>query len=217
MAARTNRVDEAGRRASWQLAGLVRELRAARVSAGLSQATVARAVGCSRELVKAWESGRSSPSVTRLARWACAVGLDVPLRTYPGGSPLRDAGQLRALGRARATIGGEWAWRAEVPVSSDPLDRRAVDAVLELDEVRVGVEVVSRLGDAQAEVRRAILKQEVAQLDRLLLVLPDTRHNRRAVMEGAATLRSAFPLASRAVLAALRAGRLPGANGVLLV
>jgi hypothetical protein len=153
-----------------------------------------------------------------LARWGAAVGLDVPLRGYPGPSPMRDAAQLRIISRARRVIGGRWTWATEVPVSSDPRDRRAVDAVLSHDGVHIGLEVISRLTDAQAQVRAALLKQAAAGLDHMVLVLADTRHNRRAVATAAdPTLRPAFPLDSRATLGSLRRDRLPRANGVVLV
>lgn len=51
----------------------------------------------------------------------------------------------------------------------------------------------------------------------MILVLPDTRHNRAAVAAAQATIRPAFPLDSRQVLAALRAGAAPAANGILFV
>jgi hypothetical protein len=153
----------------------------------------------------------------QLARWGAVVGLDVTLRAYAGGSPLRDAGQLRILLRARATIGEEWGWQTEVPVSANPLDRRAFDAVLRRGEIRIGLEVISRLTDAQGQARAAMLKQRAAGLDGMVLVIARTRHNRAAFQQASATLVPAFPLDSRKLALALRAGRMPGANGVLLV
>ncbi len=217
MPVRVNPVDEAERRARHQLAALTRDLRAARLAAGLSQASVAGVIGRSRARLAEWELGRARPDLLSLARWSAAVGLDVPFRGYPGPSPLRDAAQLRILARARDRIGNGWTWRTEMPVSTDPLDRRAVDAVVIGAGGRIGLEIISRLTDAQAQVRAAVLKQGSATLDRMLLVLADSRHNRRALLEGTATIRPAFPLGSRALLTDLRAGRLPASNGVLLV
>jgi hypothetical protein len=51
----------------------------------------------------------------------------------------------------------------------------------------------------------------------MVLVLADTRHNRSALVAAAPTVLPAFPLRTRGVLAALRAGRLPQANGVMLI
>jgi transcriptional regulator with XRE-family HTH domain len=214
---RCNQLDEAARRAVRQLAELTADLRAARLAAGLSQRAVARALGCSRQLVTAWESHELEPTPTQLARWGAVLGFDVPFRTYPSGSPLRDAGQLRLLARFRATIGDAWNWRTEVPVTANALERRAFDAVLDRHPLRVGCEAIVHLTDAQAQIRSAILKQEAAQLDRMVLVLADTRNNRAALVDGAPTLLPAFPLASRTVLRELRAGRLPASNGIAVV
>jgi hypothetical protein len=51
----------------------------------------------------------------------------------------------------------------------------------------------------------------------MIIVLPDTAANRAALAAAAATLRPAFPLESRAILTALRAGQTPKANGILFV
>lgn len=217
MAIRTNLVEEAARRARQQLTTVISELCAARRTAGLSQAVVGAACGWSRQLVGAMESGRIEPTPTQLARWGAVVGLDIPIRTYPGGSPLRDAGQLRLLARFQQAVGSAWTWRTEVPVSSDRLDRRAIDCVAVRRPYRVGIEAIARLADSQAQVRSATLKQQAADLDLMLLVLADTRHNRRAIEIAAPSLTPAFPLTGREVLAPLRAGRLPAANGVVLI
>jgi transcriptional regulator with XRE-family HTH domain len=217
MPIRRDPVRDAERRARWQLDEVLRDLRAARQAAGTSQRAVAAALGHSPQLVSAWELGDLLPDPIQLARWGAAVGLDVTLRAHAGGSPLRDAGQLRILARARATIGEEWAWQTEVAVSANPLDRRAFDAVLSRGEIRIGLEVISRLMDAQAQLRGALLKQQAARLDRVVLVVARTRHNRAALQQASASLAPAFPLDSRELGLRLRAGRMPGANGVLVV
>jgi hypothetical protein len=112
-------------------------------------------------------------------------------------------------------IGRHWTWRTEVPVSTDPRDRRALDVVLASSAGSIGLEAITRLTDAQAQIRAAILKREAARLDRILLVLADTRHNRAAVVDAAPSLDGAFPASPREVLRALRTGRLPATNGVL--
>ena len=100
---------------------------------------------------------------------------------------------------------------------ADPRDRRAFDAVLARPPYRIAVEAVVRLTDAQLQVRNAGLKQAAARIDRIVLVLADTRHNRLAVHAAAPTLVPAFPLSSRETLRSLRLGELPRANGVVLV
>lgn len=217
MPIRWNPVDEAARRAHSQLELVVADLRNSRRNAGLSQAAVANALGISRQLLCAFEGTVIIPSPIQLARWGAVVGLDVTVRAYSAGAPLRDAGQLRLLARFRVMIGDEWMWRTEVPVSSDPRDRRAFDAVLERLERRVAVEAIGRLMDAQAQVRATQLKQQVSGIDRMVLALADTRHNRRATIDAQPTLAPVFPLPPREVLAALRAGELPALNGLILV
>jgi transcriptional regulator with XRE-family HTH domain len=217
MSTRRNLVDEARRRARRQLDDVIRDLRNARLAAGLSQAAVGYALGISRSLLAGWERGELLASPLQLAGWGAVVGLDVPIRAHAAGSPLRDVAQLRILERAHLVIGDGWDWQTEVPVSSDPLDRRAVDVVLRGPGGSVGLEVISRLTDAQGQIRAVVLKQQVSRIERMVLVLADTRHNRNALMVAAPTVVPAFPLRTRAVLVGLRAGRLPRANGVILI
>jgi transcriptional regulator with XRE-family HTH domain len=217
MPTRRTDIDEAARRAGMQLAELLRDLRAARAAAGLSQAAVSNALGISRQLVTDWERAARVPNPIELASWGAALGFDVPIRAFPTGSPLRDVAQLKLIARARAAIGDLWTWRTEVPVSRNPNDRRAFDAVLSGSAGRIGLEAITRLTDAQAQVRAITLKQEAAGLDRMVLVLAQTRHNRAALGIAAPTLAAAFPASPREMLHALRSGRLPTANGIVLV
>jgi transcriptional regulator with XRE-family HTH domain len=177
---RRTTIDEAGRRARRQHDEVIRDLRDARLAAGLPQVAVARALRVTRQAVSLCESGDGARYMVQLARWGAAVGLDVSIRTFAGGSPLREAGQLRVLRRARSAMGDRWVWRTEVPVSNDPRDRRAFDAVMSEGRFRIGLEVITRLTDAQAQTRAALLKQESAGLDRMVLVLAKTRRNRAA-------------------------------------
>jgi len=217
MGVRLSRVDESGRRARRQVDEAIRDLRHARIAAGIRQLVVANALGVSRPLVSMWERAILIPDAIQFARWGAAVGRDVRLTVYAAGSPLRDEGHLRLFSRARARITGPWSWRTEVRVSANPLDRRAIDVVLVLGPTRIGLELVTRLIDAQAQIRAANLKQEAAGIDRMILVLADTAHNREAVRAAAAYLGSSFPLGARAVLAGLRAGQPPLANGLIFV
>jgi len=217
MSIRRNLVAEAGRRAVLQLESVVRDLRSARFNAGLSQSAVASAIGVSRPLLAAWEAGRIRPTVVHLGQWSAVVGLDLTIRAYPGGPALRDAGQLRILGRLRIAIGDGWTWRTEVPISADPRDMRAFDAVLARGNRRVAVEAIGRLVDAQGQVRPIMLKQEASGIERVMLVLADSRHNRAALTGARPTVEPAFPASARHALAALRAGELPNANAVVMV
>lgn len=218
MPIRRDPIEEAARRARQQVEHALADLRNARRNAGISQAAMGAALGCSRQLIGAIEKGElQEAGCIQLARMGAVVGLDLPIRAYPAGSPLRDAGQLRLLERFRASIGDAWTWRTEVPVSPDALERRAIDAMLVRPPHRVGVEAVTRILDVQAQTRSILLKQSVAQIPRMVLVLADTRHNRSALVDGAPTISPAFPLAHRALMRELRLGQLPSANGIAFV
>lgn len=215
MSTRKDIVDEAARAARRRITDVVDALRGARLAAGLSQNLVATGLHCSRQLVGHVESGRvADPSLVLLSRYAAVVSLEVSLRAFPAGSPMRDAGQLALLARFRATIGAQWQVRTEVPVGGS---RRAFDAVISIGRARVAVECVTRLTDAQAQVRAALLKVDAAGIRVVIVVLADTRWNRVAVRHAAPTLDPAFPLRRRALLHSLRVGEVPAGNGVLLV
>jgi transcriptional regulator with XRE-family HTH domain len=215
---RANPVHEASRRAGRQLREVLDDLRNARRAAGLSQRATATAVGCSRQEIGVIERGKlADVGVIQLARFGAVVGLDVPIRTFPGGSPLRDASQLRLLTRFIRSAGRLWHVDTELPVSRDPRERRAFDALLSRGSARVGTEAITRLTDVQAQVRAVTLKQEAGGVSPVILVLADTRHNRWALRAASATLDPAFPLSPRIVFAALRAGQRPPANGRVVV
>jgi len=218
MPVRRDPIDEAARRARYQVERALDDIRVRRLAAGVSQRRLAQMLKCSRQLIGAMETGHLQDiGAIQLARMGAALGLDVPVRTYPSGSPLRDAAQLRLLERFRATLGAAWTWRTEVPVAANTDDRRAFDVVLAHLGQRVGIEALTRLTDAQGQVRPILLKQDAAALECMVLVLADTRHNRRALLDAGPSLRPAFPGLSRSTLRDLRAGRVPPANGIVLV
>jgi transcriptional regulator with XRE-family HTH domain len=217
MPVRQSRTVEASRTTRRAVATAVLDIRDARLEAGLSQRTVAAAAGISRSHLTSVEAGMRMASLEVLAQLAAVVGLELSLRVHPAGDALRDAAQLRMLARFVPLVGPAWTRRAEVPVSADPRDRRAFDLVLSAGTGRVAVEAVSRLVAAEAQVRRIMLKAAVGRVDAVVLVLADTRHNRAAARPAAPTLRAAFPIHQRAVLAALRIGRVPPGNGIVFV
>lgn len=218
MPRRMSLIAEADARAARQLAEVLGEVRLARQARGVSQATVARVAGCSRQVVSAVELGRRDVGARRLARIAAAVGVDVAVRAYPGVPAVRDAGQLRLLGRLRNELSRtRWLWQTESPVAADTRDQRAFDALLSLGGERVAVEAVTTLVDAQAQVRSILLKQGASGVGCVVLVLADTRRNRDAVAASRPTLGPAFPLRRRAILGALQTGHAPAANGLVLL
>ena len=96
-------------------------------------------------------------------------------------------------------------------------DLRAWDAVLVRGTVRIGIEAETRLGDVQALLRRIELKCRDSGIERVIIVAADTRANRAAVAAAAALLGPSFSVSPSAAWAALREGRDPGGNAVLLV
>ena len=124
--------------------------------------------------------------------------------------------KLRLLERFRRCLAAELPWATEVPLPG-PGDRRALDGWTRADGLDIGAEAETRLGDLQALQRRALLKKRDANLDRLVLVVADTKSNRLVLDAHRAVLRGSFPLDTRAVLAALRAGHAPAADGIVVL
>jgi len=191
-------------------------IRQARRAAGLTQTVVARRGKLSQATVSRIERGATAASVDDVAALASVVGLDLVVKLYPGGSPVRDAAHVRIMSRLKALLPAAMRLAAEVPIPI-PGDQRAVDAMVVDPPLRVGFELESRLLDAQGLARRVALKQRDARLARMVLVVPDTPANRAAAASGQATLDAGFPVGHRATLAALRAGELPKGNGILWV
>jgi transcriptional regulator with XRE-family HTH domain len=192
------------------------ELREARLSAGLTQTDVARALGTTRGRLGRIENGRVPlVPLADLAMHAGTVGLRFHAKLYPSGSPLRDRAQLALLDRFRQRLSPAWHVRLEEPIPI-PGDQRAWDMVLRRGPTSVGVEAISRLRDVQAQVRAARLKQRDAEISRLVLLIAATHSNRRA-LAAARALGESLPLTTRGALAALRAGADPGHDSIVLL
>jgi len=194
-----------------------RELREARLALGLRQADVGRAAGISPSWVSRIERQEADEVGFRLlCVLAAIVGLDISVRAYPGGSPLRDAGHREVLARVRRLLPAGTPWAAEVPFPAAG-DQRAWDAKARVWDVRVGIEVEMRATDVQAMERRIMLKARDGAVDRVVLALPNTRHNRRLLRDEGDSLRGSFPIQGHAALALLTSPVDPGANLLLLV
>ena len=209
--------DRASLRAGANLAEIGRDIRLARRSLGLRQADVARASGVSRSWISRIELGQAPEVGFRLlSKVAAVVGLDLSLKAYPGSRPLRDGGHRDVLGRVRALLPSDAPWGTEMPL---PIlgDQRAWDAVTRLWGLVVGIEAEMRLVDGQALERRLLRKLRDGKVDRLVLAVADTRANREALRELGPALRTSFPLQGSAARAALRSGRDPGCNLLIVV
>ena len=128
---------------------------------------------------------------------------------------MRDAPQLDLLVALRSIVGDAFRWRTEVTLAIEG-DKRAWDVWLD-GPGAVAIDAETRIRDIQALQRRLELKWRDSGSPRLVLVVSATRHNRRVVREHRSALGSTLPLDSREVLAALRAGELPRANGIAFV
>ena len=194
-----------------------REARNARLGAGLSQRSVARAAATSGSSVSRLERGRAPcVSIERVATILAVVGLDLGVHAYPAGPPIRDAAHLRLLARFRSRIGPGWQWRPEVPIGGSG-DLRAWDGVLRRDGRVVAIEAETRLHDVQALLRRIAAKRRDGTADRLVLIVADTRTNREVARVARAELVASFPAEARSTWPALSAGLPPPDDALVLV
>src|SRR5262245_6679138 len=194
--------------------------RLARVNAGLSQREVARAVGISHSKIGRFERGAALTSDLEFVAAYCAVlGLDLAIRTYPAGDPIRDRAQLALLERFRQRLHPSLRWRTEVPLPIDG-DLRAWDAEIRGRDPRpwrVRVEAGTRIGDGQALERKLALKVRDDPGVHVILLVSDTRSNRLAVKALGPGLRSMLQASSRVILSALAEGREPPGSGIVIM
>lgn len=205
------------RLARWILADVGRELRIARIGAGLRQADVAARCGTSKAHVCRVEHARlATLSVAAISRHAAAVGLKPSVKLYPLGRRLLDGPQLELLKGFRARIHRAWKWETEVPV---PIagDLRSADCRLTLPGCVILVEAYTRLADWQAQSASAARKKRDLHADRLILLLAATHANRKAVSEAQPVTTGSFPLTTKAAMAALAEGRDPGADAIVFL
>jgi transcriptional regulator with XRE-family HTH domain len=220
MTTRERVADRGRRRCRDAVRRVAEDGRLARIGAGLSQAEVGRAIGSSHSRVGRFERGEVAyPDLEFLGAYCAVLGLDLALRAYPAGDPIRDRAQLALLERFRARLDPRLRWRAEVPL---PLDRdlRAWDAEVigrEPGPWRARVEAETRISDGQALERRLTLKQRDDPFGHVILLISDTRANRAGVHVLRDGIREQFPLGTRAILAALRVGSDPGGSGIVIL
>ena len=217
MPPRERRQTDASRRAAGALMRIGEELRNARLQHGLTQERVGAAVGTSRSRVSRIERGLAPAlSVAAAIALCAAVGLELSVKAYPGGQPVRDSSHLALIAELRRLVPPTVTWQFERPL---PIarDQRAWDVVLGCADGQVAVEVETRPKDLQALLRRLSLKQrDDPSVDAVVLLLADTRHNRSLVRHWPDEIAARYPMQSTGVRAALADGRIPG-NGVLLL
>jgi transcriptional regulator with XRE-family HTH domain len=220
MATRERPGDRGRRRARDALRRLGREQFEARIAAGLSLRACAEATGTSYSVLRRFERGELEVlNIGDLGAWCGVVGRDLGLRAYPGGDPLRDTPSQRLLERFRSQLHTSLGWRTEVPLPIEG-DLRAWDAEIRgrvPRRWRCRVEAETRIADGQALERKLALKLRDDPGGHLVLLVADTRVNRAAIAAIRQGLRELFPGNPRELLRALRAGRDPATNGIVLM
>jgi transcriptional regulator with XRE-family HTH domain len=217
MACRSRQVDIGTARGAELIARACREIREARADRGLSLAATGRAAGLSVSQVSRIERGLvARVSVHDLARLHAVVGLELSLKSYPSGQPIRDAAHVALLEDIRRELHKSLRWSVEVPLPI-PGDRRSWDGVVRGDTWRYGVEAETGPRDAQAVARRMQLKQRDGGVNGVLLVLRRTVQTRRFLSEAGDLLRSVFPIDGTRAVDLLRAGVNPGGSAIIVL
>jgi transcriptional regulator with XRE-family HTH domain len=198
------------------------EVRIARVSAGLTQRDLAARAGLTQAFVSQIERGLALPGIDSMVRVARVLGMILSLRLFPGdGLKLRDSGQLDVADTIRSQAHASVRVRLEEPIAYGN-DRRAADMVLETPIELVMLEIERGLADFQAQYRaaqlkRATLSERLGRTVRLVIAVPDTRRNRELLRQHEALIRTALPVSSRQIWAAIRTGQPIGGDGLLWV
>lgn len=190
--------------------------RIARIEAGLSQRALGDLVKLSHSTIGRMERGDVRRlTIERVAQVSAVLGLELRVTFFPAGSPVRDKGHLALIKRLRLRVSRSLRWRTEVPTPING-DLRAADVVIDRAEFGILVEAETRLSDVQALERRVRTKQRDMRLARVILLIADTRHN-RSVLDAHPELAEQFPVSTRVCMLALRDGRDPGGDAIVLI
>jgi len=209
-------VDQGARRGRFLRTRLAAELETARLAAGLSYREVARQLGVGHELVaKALRADPSVLTVDFAAKLAAVLGLELGASLHPVGDPVRDKAHLALIRRLRARLGSGLTWRSEVPIPISG-DRRSADGIIVGTSFEILVEAETRLDDTQAVERKVAAKRRDFGIQRVIVLVADTRHNREVLLR-VQELREGFPIGTRACLAALSRGRDPGGDALVII
>ena len=193
------------------------DLRTHRLVLGATQAAVGEAIGISGSEVSRREHGVAAHvSVESLTEHAAAVGLRLVLTAYPTGTGLRDAAQLRYLERFQERVSPSFSREVEAVIPQAG-DLRAIDLVLRATGCLIAVEVITRLGDMQAQLRDARLKARDFGATRLVIAVAATHANRRLLEAARPALLGAWDLDTRRVMGILAAGKQPERDAIVLI
>jgi transcriptional regulator with XRE-family HTH domain len=194
------------------------EIKNGRLEAELSQEELGRRAGMSGDKVWQVEHQRlRSLSIHDACLLGAVIGLDLSCRTYPSGSPVRDAAQAKRLARLLGHIGKPLVFVTDAPLPNREgiRERRAWDAVISGAGKRTAVELESRLTDIQAVTRRHNDKRRDDPVDHFLLVVANTRHNRRTMSEFAPLLAHLPRLRTATVIRLFALGKHPPTGWIL--
>jgi transcriptional regulator with XRE-family HTH domain len=158
----------------------------------------------------------ASASIDQACRLASVLRLNMSVKFYPAGQPLRDQAHLELIERFRARLGPPLVLRTEVPVSIAG-DARAWDMVVGGGPRPFGGEVETRLRDWQALGRRITLKMRDSGIDQVILLVSASRSNREALRVAEASMAAMFPIPARVALKALGEGRDPGGSVIIML
>jgi len=217
VATRETKADHGRRRGQQLVARILDELRTARVTADISQRTLASSLGWSQTEYWRFENGRArANSIVDVTAVAAVLGLELSVGLHPVGEPIRDKGHQTLIGRFRAQLSPAFRVMAEVPLPI-PGDRRAWDLLLRLPGQLIGVEAETRIRDLQRLVRHVHQRDRDGGVDQILLLLAETRTNRELVDELRLALGPAYATSPRQILGSLRAGQPVVGSGVVLL
>lgn len=204
-------------RAATQATRIGAEIRTARGIAGFSVAAACTRAGIADSTWRRIERGAPGASVATLCAMTDAVGLDFVAQVFPGRGPqLRDTGQLELAQVIAAMASPAWNVNLEVPAGDHG---EAIDLVLWGPDEIVAVEIERLMLDAQAQIRRLVIKRDWLAARhrrpvRLVVIIEDTRRNRTAIAPHLRLLRTTLPAGSREVYGALRSGHAIGRDGL---
>jgi transcriptional regulator with XRE-family HTH domain len=212
-------MDRGTRRGERSLKSLADDYRTARLMLGLSQREVSEAAHVSRSAYGRVEGGSDRHlTVLAAARIAAVLGLDFSARAYPGDAPIRDVAHAKRLTTLLVGVAPPLHYRADVPLprTTDHPERRAWDAVVWGHGQRTVIELETRIYDVQGQLRKIHLKTRDDPADHTLLVVADTRANRRAVHDFADLFPDYPRQRTAVVLKSLRAGKHPPTGLIFL-
>jgi len=193
-----------------------REIRTLRMAANLSQAQLSAAAGISRTFQCRLELGQVRSIDLRVACLLFAIlGQRLTVKGWPLAEPMRDAGQLKLLDRFDARVPPTWRRTREsvMPIRGD---LRAWDERLD-GPASIGVEAETRPNDLQAVERSMSAKKRDSGVQRMTMLVSATDRNLALVRANLPALRQTFPLDTRTCMAAIRDGRDPGADAIVML